>query len=166
VTTVDWTQASAKKFNLFDGVALSGSPDMLSKPSVQKKYTREIEAIRDSKVPILGVCYGHQMIAIAFGSKVVEDERHVLGFVKTRVLTGDPIFAGLSRETMLMESRYEIVDSIPDGFELLARSETSEIAAMKHRSLPLYGVQSHPERYSAGNPDGFRVVGNFVKALV
>lgn len=165
VTAIGWKDASAAKFNKFDGVALSGSPDMLSKPTVQKKYKGEIDAITDAKVPILGVCYGHQLIGLAFGSRVVEDRQHVLDFVRTRILADSPLFSGLSRSTMLLESRHEVVQALPPGFELLARSETSQIAAMKHRTLPIYGIQSHPERYSSENPDGFKVMGNFVHSI-
>ena len=162
MTTIGLKEASAAKFNSFDGVALSGSPDMLSNPDIQRKYRGEIDAILEARVPLLGVCYGHQLIGLAFGSRIVEDKRHVLEFVRTRVLENDPLFSGLPQSTMLLESRREVVESLPPGFELLARSETSDIAAMKHRELPVYGVQSHPERYSAANPDGFKVIGNFV----
>ena len=165
VTTIGWKDSSAAKFNSFDGVALSGSPDMLSNPGIQRKYRAEIGAILEARVPILGVCYGHQLMGLAFGSRIVEDWQHVLDFVRTRILEEDPLFSGLPKSTMLLESRHEVVESLPPGFELLARSETSDIAVMKRRELPLYGVQSHPERYSAANPDGFRIVGNFVHSL-
>jgi GMP synthase (glutamine-hydrolysing) len=66
---------------------------------------------------------------------------------------------------MLLESRHEIVKSLPDGFDLVAKSETSEIATMRHKSRPLYGIQFHPERYTKENPDGNAVVGNFVRLL-
>ncbi len=165
VTSIDWGESSASRFNEFDGVALSGAPDMLSKPETQLKFTSEVNAIVESKVPILGVCFGHQMMAHAFGSKVIEDNEHILKFVKTEVLADDPLFEGLARSLSLLESRHEIVESVPEEFRLLANSETSKIAAMKHSKRPLYGVQFHPERYTSENPDGFKVVGNFVRML-
>ena len=165
VTSIDWSHASAEKFDAFSGVVLSGSPDMMSWRTAQAKFQAEVDAICDSSVPILGVCFGHQMMAHAFGSEVVEDGQHVLKFVKTIVLTPDGLFEGLPRTVSLLESRHEIVKSLPTGFELLATSETSAIAAMKHRRRPLYGVQSHPERYSKENPGGNRLIGNFVGLL-
>ncbi len=162
---VDWREATTTRFNASDGVVLSGSPDMMSDLKIQRKYQSEIEAIRDSGVPTLGVCFGHQMMARAFGSEVVRDGAHVLGMVKTEVLAGDPLFKGLPNELMLLESRWEVVKSLPPEFELVARSATSKIATMKHRSRPLYGVQFHPERYTKENPDGNTVVGNFVRLL-
>ena len=165
VTSADWNEADASRFANFDGVVLSGSPDMMSEESTQRKFRTEIEALRDSQVPVLGVCFGHQMMAHAFGSKVVKDAENVLRFVKTTVLVDDPLFTGLPSEIMLLESRQEVVNGLPEGFRLLARSETSPIATMKHEKRTLYGVQFHPERYSRENPAGMKVVGNFVRLL-
>jgi GMP synthase (glutamine-hydrolysing) len=165
VASVDWSEASSSKFDSFDGVALSGSPDMLSEAKTKAKYREEMDAILDSKVPVLGVCFGHQMIASAFGAEVVKDGKHILDMVKTDVIADDPLFSGLPKSLMLLESRWEVVSSLPAGFRLLARSATSRIATMKHESRPLYGVQFHPERYTKENPDGNSVVGNFVRML-
>ena len=165
VTPVGWNDVSPQLFASHDGVALSGSPDMMSEPKVQRKYEGEIGAILDARVPVLGVCFGHQMIAFAFGSEVGEDGRHVLEMVRTEVIRDDPIFEGLPRSMMLLESRHEVVKSLPKGFTLLARSSTSLIAAMRHRDRPLYGVQFHPERYTIENPDGNSVAANFIRLL-
>ncbi|MDE1853430.1 MAG: gamma-glutamyl-gamma-aminobutyrate hydrolase family protein [Thaumarchaeota archaeon] len=165
VTPVDWTEVSTRRFDSFDGVVLSGSPDMMSEVKTQRKFRGEMAAILDSKVPMLGVCFGHQLMAHAFGTAVVKDGRHVLEMVKTKVLAPDPLFEGLPKTMMLLESRYEVVKSLPDGFSLLAKSDTSDIATMKHPTRLLYGVQFHPERYTAENPHGNGVVGNFVRLL-
>ena len=165
VTTIDWPASSAKKFGGFDGVVLSGSPDMLSDPRVQAKYSAELDAIRDSSTPLLGICFGHQMIAHAFGSKVVQDRENVLRMVPTTVLSPSVLFSGMAKSLMLLESRHEVVESLPEGFGLLAKSQTSEVAAMKHPTRPIFSVQSHPERYTAENPDGNGVLGNFVRSL-
>jgi GMP synthase (glutamine-hydrolysing) len=165
VTSVEWNGLSRGMFDSFDGVVLSGSPDMMSEEKTRVKFTLESEAIFESKVPVLGVCFGHQMIARAFGTEVVKDGRHVLDMVKTNVLAEDPLFEGLPKSLMLLESRHEVVKSLPGGFRLLARSATSEVAAMKHGKRTLYGVQFHPERYTKENPEGNKVVGNFVRIL-
>ncbi len=165
VRPVEWSQSSARLFNSHDGVVLSGSPDMLSKARVRARYSAEMDAIRDSEVPVLGVCFGHQMMASAFGAEVVKDGRHVLEMVKTDILVDDPLFDRLPKSLMLLESRYEVVGSVPEGFRLLARSSTSPVAAMKHGTRPLYGVQFHPERYTREHPEGNAVMGNFVRLL-
>jgi GMP synthase-like glutamine amidotransferase len=112
VASVSWKEASAKLFDSFDGVALSGSPDMMSEPRIQEKYAAEMAAIRDTKSAVLGVCFGHQMIARAFGSEVVKDRRRVLRFVNTSLLSDGGLFEGLPRQAMLLESRHEVLKSI------------------------------------------------------
>jgi GMP synthase (glutamine-hydrolysing) len=165
ITSVEWNGLSRGLFDSFDGVVLSGSPDMMSEEKTRVKFRRESEAILESNVPVLGVCFGHQMMARAFGTEVIKDCRHVLDMVKTNILAEDPLFEGLPKSMMLLESRHEVVKSLPEGFRLLARSATSDVAAMKHEKRPLYGVQFHPERYTKENPDGNKVVGNFVRIL-
>ena len=165
VVSADWSEASASRFESSDGVVLSGSPDMMSDGKTVSKFRREMDAVTDSRVPVLGICFGHQMMARAFGAEVVKDGKAVLGMVETRVLADDPLFQGLPRSLMLLESRHEVVKSLPKGFSLLARSATSDIATMKHRTRPLYGVQFHPERYTKENPDGNKVVANFLALL-
>jgi GMP synthase (glutamine-hydrolysing) len=158
-------RVSSAKFDSSDGVVLSGSPSMLSEARTRSKFHPEVDAVLDSESPILGVCFGHQLLAHAFGAEVVRDSRHVLEMVKTTVLKEDPIFDGLPRSLMLMESRHEVVKSLPDGFSLLARSATSRIATMKHPTRLLYGIQFHPERFTKEHPEGDAVVGNFVRML-
>lgn len=165
LSSANWSDASASKFNAYDGVVLSGSPDMLSELKTRTKFRLEIDAIMDSSASILGVCFGHQIIARAFGAEVIEDVRPVLGMVKTDIVVGDPLFEGLQSPMMLLESRHEIVKSLPKDFRLLARSESSRVATMKHNRRPLYGVQFHPERYTKASPDGNAVVRNFVRIL-
>ncbi len=165
VASVPWKRVRTTRFGDFDGVALSGSPDMMSEDSVLEKFGAEVAAVRDSSVPLLGICFGHQMIARSFGSDVVKARAPVLKFVKTDVVSPDGLFEGLPRPAMLLESRHEIVKSLPEGFELLAKSETTPIAAMRHRRRPIFGVQSHPERYSKENAEGKTLVGNFVNSL-
>ncbi|HKT21757.1 MAG TPA: gamma-glutamyl-gamma-aminobutyrate hydrolase family protein [Nitrososphaerales archaeon] len=165
VNSAEWGAVSASKFNSFDGVVLSGSPDMMTEAKTKEKFAEEVQAVRDAAAPVLGVCFGHQLMAHAFGAQVVKDRQHVLRMVKTTVLNGDSLFEGLPDSLMLLESRHEVVKSLPKGFHLLAKSATSAIAAMRHTNRPLFGVQFHPERYTIENPDGNRVAGNFVGLL-
>jgi GMP synthase (glutamine-hydrolysing) len=165
VVPLELERVSATRFDSSDGVVLSGSPAMLTEARTISKFQPEVDAILDSDAPVFGVCFGHQLLAQAFGAEVIRDGRHVLEMVKTTVLKEDPLFDGLSRSLTLMESRYEIVKSLPDGFALLARSATSRIATMKHPTRLLYGVQFHPERFTKEHPEGAAVVGNFVRML-
>ena len=165
VIPVELERANATRLDSSDGVVLSGSPAMITAAKTMSRFQPEVDAVLDSEVPVLGVCFGHQLLARAFGAQVVRDGRHVLEMVKTTVVKDDPLFEGLPRSMMLMESRYEVVNSLPDGFTLLARSATSRIATMKHPTRLLYGVQFHPERFTKQHPEGSAVVGNFVRML-
>ncbi len=164
VTSTRW-DAAASMFDRFDGVVLSGAPDMVSEEATQRKFAAEADAVRDSPVPVLGICFGHQLMAHAFGSAVTRDAENVLRFVRTTVLEDDQLFSALDGDLMLLESRHEVVTALPEGFRLLAKSETSAIAAMKHTTRELYGTQFHPERYTKQNPAGMTVVANFVRLL-
>lgn len=165
VAALEWKDASATKFDSYDGVVLSGSPEMMSEPKTRAKFEGVARAIRDSSVPILGICFGHQLMAHAYGAEVVKDRRPVLGMVATTVVKSGGLFGGLPRSLTLLESRYEVVKSLPVGFSLLAKSTTSAIAAMKLRGRLTYGVQFHPERFTIEHPDGNKVVGNFTGML-
>jgi GMP synthase (glutamine-hydrolysing) A subunit len=165
VTVIKNAESSAEKFNRFEGVVLSGSPAMLSEKGSEEKYSSQIRAIRDSAVPILGICFGHQLMGRAFDARVIKGPEGIEKYVETEVLVKDPLFEGLANRINVYESHYEEVESLPEGFILTARSACSSIAAMRHRSLPLVGVQFHPEHNSPEKPDGDRFVGNFVKSL-
>lgn len=165
VTVSGPTDCSASKFNRYDGVVLSGSPDMLSEQRIQKKYAVEIEAIKGTEVPLLGVCFGLQLIGCAFGSKVVKNGPAIREYVDTQVLIPDSLFSGLPRIIRVFESHEEVVEPLPRNFVLLAKSPSSPIAAVRHTSLPMRGLQFHPEKNSSANPHGDTVVANFVKSL-
>jgi GMP synthase (glutamine-hydrolysing) len=165
VVPVGLEGVSTARFDSCDGVVLSGSPAMMTEAGTISKYQPEMDAVLGSETPVLGICFGHQLLAHAFGAEVVRDTRHVQEMVRTTVLREDPLFDELPRSLLLMESRYEVVKSVPDGFALLASSTTSRIATMKHPTRLLYGVQFHPECFTKEHPDGDRVVGNFVRML-
>lgn len=165
VTSADWQEAKASMFDRFDGVVLSGSPDMLSELSVRAKFAKEIEAIIETRAPLLGICFGLQLIGCAFGSAVVKNGPMIREYIDTEVLRPDALFTGLPPTIRVFESHEEVVRPLPRGFVLLARSKTSPIAAIGHSRRPIRGLQFHPERNGAETPQGNRVVANFVKGL-
>jgi len=130
-----------------------------------------VELIRTAagQVPILGVCLGHQAIGEAFGGKVVRAERLMHGKTTLVVHSGHPLFRdiGSPLEVMRYHSLVVSPEGLPSELEITAWSQDrppgSEIMALCHRSLPVYGVQFHPE--SVGTRDGKRILGNFL-ALV
>ncbi len=162
---VDWDSVTPVAWKDFDGVVLSGSYDMLSEPRVKAKFSRELELARVCGAPLLGVCFGHQLLGYAFGSTVVRTSRPSLGYSTAQVLKKGPLFDGLGSRVSVYESHHEVVSSLPKEFIQLARSRASEVCAMQHTSLPLFGVQFHPERNSLEMPDGNKIVTNFIRAV-
>ena len=166
VEVTDWNLVTSEKLREYDGVILSGSYDMLSSAKTPAKFAREIDAMKDHGGPALGVCFGHQLLGHAFGSRVVRAANPAKGYRDAEVLRRDTLFRGLPHSIGVYESHREEVESLPAGFAHLARSSTAEICAMKHSGLPIYGVQFHPERYSLEKPDGEVILANFVEHLV
>ena len=121
-----------------------------------------VEAMRrfpEAGVPTLGVCLGHQSLAQAFGGKVI---RHVPVHGKTTEIThaGDGLFAGLPDPLEVGRYHSLVIDpDVPDCLRVTA-SGGGVLMAMRHRELPAYGVQFHPE--SVLTPDGKRLLENFL----
>lgn len=158
-------EVSSARFQGYDAVVLSGSYEMLSQVKTRVKFRNEMDAVRDANIPILGICFGHQLLGLTFGSRIVKAARPVTGYSDTELLKKSSLFENLPSTITVYESHHEVVDSLPRSFAHLARSPTAEICAMKHSSIPLYGVQFHPERNSVEKPDGNLVVGNFVRSV-
>ncbi len=134
-------------------------------PCTPKEAGISVEAIRffAGKVPILGVCLGHQSIGYAFGGKVVRAERLMHG--KTSMIRHDGcgVFSGLSNPFEAMRYHSLIVDekNLPDCLMPTAWSEKDELMGLRHRELPVEGVQFHPE--SILTPEGKRLLKNFLE---
>jgi anthranilate synthase component 2 len=117
------------------------------------------------KLPILGVCLGHQSIGYAFGGKVIRAKRLMHG--KTSVITADgkSIYEGIKKPFQAMRYHSLVVskEGFPDCLEITAESEDGEIMGIRHRSHLTEGIQFHPE--SIMTPVGKRLLRNFVKQI-
>ncbi len=118
------------------------------------------------RCPILGVCLGHQAIAQAFGGKIVEAPSLMHGKVSAVRHGDDTLFADIP--SPFNATRYHSLiaeaDSLPACFEVTARSDEDDvIMAIRHRDLPIWGVQFHPE--SIETQDGHRLLRNFLSSL-
>ena len=124
-----------------------------------------VAAIRhfSGRIPILGVCLGHQAIALAFGAKVVSARRLMHGKTSSVTADGRSLFQGIQSpfQAMRYHSLAVAREGLPDGLEVSAESEDGEIMGLRHRSHPTEGLQFHPE--SIMTTVGKRLLRNFLK---
>jgi anthranilate synthase/aminodeoxychorismate synthase-like glutamine amidotransferase len=115
------------------------------------------------RIPIFGVCLGHQSLVEVFGGKVVRAARLMHGKVSPVLHDGKGLYAGMPAnfEAGRYHSLIAAADRIPAELEVTARTAEGEIMGVRHRSLPIEGVQFHPE--SVLTPDGPILMGNFLK---
>ena len=115
------------------------------------------------KVPLLGVCLGHQAIAQVFGATIVRAAKVMHGKTSPISHEGRGVFQGLNNP--LTVTRYHSLvidpDTLPECFDVTARSESGEIMAIRHREWDLEGVQFHPE--SILSEQGHQLLANFLK---
>jgi GMP synthase (glutamine-hydrolysing) len=148
-----------------DLVILTGSSALLSKPRTRELFQPEIDLVRKAKFPILGICYGHQIIGLAFGTPMRDLGQTLRGYEKVKVLQKHPLFDGLPSDLVVAESHRQELTKVPDEFQHLAQSTTSKVEAIVHRSRPIYGVQFHPERSNDDHPHGKIIIQNLLKQI-
>jgi anthranilate synthase/aminodeoxychorismate synthase-like glutamine amidotransferase len=115
------------------------------------------------RVPMLGVCLGHQAIGQAFGGKVVRAKRVMHGKVSRIRHDGRGVFTAIENDFVATRYHSLVVerDSLPDCLEVTAQSEDGEIMGLRHRALPVEGVQFHPEALLTEH--GHRMLENFMR---
>jgi anthranilate synthase/aminodeoxychorismate synthase-like glutamine amidotransferase len=115
------------------------------------------------ELPVLGVCLGHQCVGEAFGGRVVRAARLMHGKTSPVRHDGATIFDGLPNPFEAMRYHSLLVDpgSLPASLEVSAQTDEGEIMGLRHRALPIEGVQFHPE--SIGTADGKRLLKNFLR---
>jgi len=123
----------------------------------------EMIAAFAERVPVLGVCLGHQCLVQHFGGEIVRAERLMHGKTSLAKHDGKTIFDGLSQpfEVGRYHSLCARQESLPDVLELTAETDRGEIMGVRHKALPLEGVQFHPE--SVLTPEGDQLMANFLR---
>ena len=141
-----------------DGIVLSPGPCDPDRAGV----CLDLVAAAAGRVPILGVCLGHQAIGQAFGGQVVRAPEIMHGKLSDVRHDGSGILAGVPSPFKTTRYHSLIVDraTLPDALVVTAESETGLIMALQHRTLPIYGVQFHPE--SIASEHGHGILRNFV----
>jgi anthranilate synthase/aminodeoxychorismate synthase-like glutamine amidotransferase len=117
------------------------------------------------KIPMLGVCLGHQSIGVAFGAKVVRADRVMHGKTSPVRSDGRTIFQGLPEPFVAGRYHSLVVEraSLPSCLTVTAETDEGEIMGIRHREYPVEGIQFHPE--SILTPQGKRIIRNFLKMV-
>ena len=114
------------------------------------------------KTPLLGVCLGHQAIAQAFGARIVRAQKVMHGKTSPITHSGQGVFQGLNNPLTVTRYHSLLIEpaTLPENFEVTARSESGEIMGIRHRQWDLEGVQFHPE--SILSEQGHALLANFL----
>ncbi len=133
-------------------------------PCTPSKAGISIEAIQHfaGKIPVLGVCLGHQSIGESFGGVTVRANRLMHGKTSMVNHDGKGVFTSLPNpfEAMRYHSLVVETDTLPDCFEIIATTDQNELMGIRHKTLAVEGVQFHPE--SIMTPDGVQLLKNFI----
>jgi len=114
-------------------------------------------------LPVLGICYGMQLVCQALGGRVQSAPAREYGRAHCRVNRTSELFADVPDEIDVWMSHGDQVSEVSDDFLSLAATQTCPVAAVKHRQLPIYGLQFHPE--VTHTPQGAKILGNFLAAV-
>lgn len=145
-----------------DRIILSPGPGRPEEGGIMIQLIQRLE----NKIPILGICLGHQAICAAFGASITY-ARELMHGKQSEVLfeTACPLFQGCPQRAPV--ARYHSLatapDTMPDCLRIIARTADGEIMGVQHKSFPLYGLQFHPE--SIITPDGTTMIKNFIKEI-
>ena len=135
-------------------------------PGYPKDAGITMEAIRhfNGKIPMLGVCLGHQAVCAAFGAKITYAKKQMHGKQsQIKVDTESLLFSGCSQSSLAarFHSLAADADTIPDSLYVTASTKDREIMAIQHKEYPIYSVQFHPE--SIMTPEGRQILRNFIQ---
>lgn len=147
----------ADKLKTMKGIVLSGGPASV----FAEKIPPFNSAILSLDLPILGLCYGHQLIAQHYGGEIQNTGQGEFGKALVEMTANSPLWQGISFPTQVWMSHQDSVTRSPSDFETIARSIHCPIVAMQHRKRPIYTLQFHPEVNDS--LAGIQILSNFIK---
>ena len=141
-----------------EGIILSGGPASVYAEDAYKPD----EGIWELGLPIVGICYGMQLITQHFGGEVIPADRHEYGKAKLKIVNSDsPIFKNIKDNSVVWMSHGDKAERLPNGFEVIGTSENSPYAAISDEARKIYAFQFHPEVYHT--TEGVKILKNFAK---
>lgn len=158
VESVKLDEFSTETRSKYKGIVISGAPILLTEIDATK-YMEHFSWINSIETPVLGICFGHQIIGLNFGAKISK-QKEDRDWNEIEILEEEePLFDKFPKEFEMMEDHCEAI-SIPPHFIHLAVSDSCVNEAMKHQTKSIFGVQFHPE--VSGNM-GRLLFENFIK---
>jgi len=155
-----------------DGIVLSGSGISISRlesdPDLMAAFLPQLEVIRSGQIPVLGVCFGHQLIGYAFGCKIVDCVVRESAIMPVEVFRESDLVRQGSITVEVHHQREVLCDDVfYRHFVVQGSTEACKAQIMKHKDLPLYGVQFHPESLnSRARTDGMAILHAFFDLVV
>lgn len=139
-----------------DKIIISPGPGKPENAGISKEVVKQFY----TKIPLLGVCLGHQCIGEVFGSKIIPAKHMMHGKTDEIEHNESLLFDTISNPMTVARYHSLVLDSVPNGFRLSAWDSQNDIMAMQHESLPVFGIQFHPESFLT--PTGDDLLRNFV----
>lgn len=176
-----WSEYSVQIVNALKADLIILSPQ--SKPwqkYPQKDFERFKEELRNTRLPMIGICGGHQLIALFLGGKLhpieprgakcqypnsYENCKREKGFIKISFIQ-DPVFDGIEGTAIVWLNHVEEVKNAPEGFKIIAFNDTTKIQAMKSNDGRYYGFQFHPEYIDVRYKDGAIILKNVINLVL
>lgn len=140
------------------GIILSGSPS-----SVREEDSPRVDESIFGDLPVLGICYGAQLLAHQGGGLVQASGHREYGRAHMTTAKSSPLLAGLSEKGQVWMSHGDTIMELPAHYELIGSTETVRVAAFAHTSKPIYGIQFHPE--VTHSTEGSLLIKNFVVGI-
>jgi len=165
---LEFDKLNERKLDEVDGIILSGSNLSLRVGENIEKYKNEIEFVRNTKKSVLGICFGHQLIGVAFGFNIKKMENIYSEWGEEVKLKIKPFELCDKNEIIVEENHHEEIEYTPEVekiFDILSGDHNCRIEILRHRQKKIFGVQFHPETnpQSPIKGDGEEIIKNFIR---